>query len=278
MITLALALLLQEEAAQATKIVEKCWTAVRPSLEKLGVKDLDAAQKAYVKSAAALEKSLANLPKETRDAIEAAADPLAALEEHKQRPPSIERLLPRTEPVPLKEGEGAALLARFAGTWKNEWKAARITTTWKIAADGSVEEEVVRTSKTDSSSIKVALTHELRAKVTRGTTNQDHTFLPAEGGFYLSSNLLYAMHKVTDRKRFTFQSEWDWLVCEDGAVIAIADSGSTAKVDSTWGKDGDNEVLSLKWRQPGKKYDSTRKYVVVGDYLVHSGAQFFKKQ
>jgi len=278
MITILLALALQDDPAQPAKIVEKCWAAVRPSLEKLGVKDLDAAQKAYVKSAASLEKSLAELPQEKRALIFNLPDTIAALEEQKLRPPSISGLLPRVEPAALKEGEGAALLAKCVGTWKNEWKAARTTTTWKAAADGTVEEEVVRTDKTTTNAIKIDFRHELRVGVTRGTTRQDHIFLPVDGGFYLSSNLLYGVHKVTDRKHFTLQSEWEWLVCEDGRATLIADSGARAKSDAVWTKEGESEVLSLKWRFAGRKFDGTRKYVLVGEYLVHSGAQLYKKQ
>lgn len=261
-------------------VTVKCWEAARSSLEKLGVKDLEAAKASYLKSAANFEKGLAALPKEVRDRIEAAKDPFEAIEienatlKQKLWPPSIRDLVPKAVRPKLGEGEGAATLKKIVGAWTNDWPSAGMTTNWTIAEDGSVAEEVVRKSGTKTEAIKIDFAHEMRMGVKRGTTRQDYVFFLARDVFYASSNLLYDVHRVPDRKNFTIPCSWDWLVVKDGAYTAIGDSGVTAPVTAVT---SDKEI-SLKWRYAGKKYDTTCKYLIVGEYLVHSSAQEFRRK
>lgn len=182
--------------------------------------------------------------------------------------------MPGVERPRLKEGEADAILKKLAGTWKNEWKAAGTTTTWKITENGAAEETVERKDEKETTALKLDFAHVDRMGVTRGTTRQDYTFLLSGDVFYASSNLLSDIHRIPDLKRFTIPSEWDWLVVEDGVFTVIGDSGVSARAEM---KSAGGEI-SFKWRYPGKNWDGTRKYAVVGDRLVHSGAQAFRKQ
>lgn len=272
MITLALLFAIQDDAAQAGRIVEKCWLAARGSLERLGVADLDKVRESYLKSAKEFEKRCAALPAEKRDALEKLENPLAGLDaaneglegSKKLWAPSIGSYV-RKERDPLPAGADSRFLAKLAGRWTNEWKAARESRTWTIAPNGEVEEEFVRGETRKTERIKLSFKKEGRIGVLRGTTNQEHVFLFDGDTFYLGSNLLYDVHPVPDPANFRISSEWEFVVVDDRGCLVVADSGLSVAGAVTL----DDRTLTLKFQFPNKKHGVTRTYHRIAGHLVH---------
>jgi len=279
--------------AQCEKIVDRAWTMAEANLGRLGVENPASHADRYKKNASRFIANCAELPADKRECMQKAADPIASLDtckvneniDKKKRlwAPSIRSFVKLLAPEPIAPEESAKRVKALAGTWKRDWKQAKIETTWKISATGEVSESETKFGKKEDRKFKISFPKTRRLKVDHGSSGQEYSFVQAGNKtFYTSSNLVYDAWPVTDEKSFTVKSSSDYVLFKDGACDVISEYGSTVKGKCEWGKDGKNKTFTVEYGFPGKtgfggkpRVNKTIYYFIAGhllhESLVHSG-------
>ncbi len=269
---------------QCGKILDKAWTAIQPGLAKLKIEGQD--KEKYTKSSKTFLERCARLTKEHRDCVEKTDNPIAGIRSCKvndgKKPD--EKLFPATfnsyiklfEPKEMKGKAAKKLLAGLKGRWVNDWKSAKIKTTWKINAKGEVEETKVAHGKTDKKKFSISFPNTYRMKVQWNESSSQPFFFIKAGKkvFFAGGNLLYGAYPMPNRKSFAVRNNWDYVFFNKGKCTVVAGTGEMTGGKCKFGKQKAKKIFTVEYQFPdavmanGKPKVDKRIYFVAAKHLL----------
>ncbi len=221
-----------------------------------------------------------------------AEDPLAGITEckvnegakssDKLRLPSFRKSRGNIEDLP--EAEQAKLLASVVGTWKNEFKSIKQTTTWKIAKSGEVQVTTEKDGKKEEKSIKLTFDRPGQVRVANTpTSSQWYSYLPVnKKTAFFCNNLAYGAHPVADEKDFVLKTTSEFVISKGDTCKVLTDSGYFVDATCAWEKKSKKEKsFKVSFQVPGRKRASELSYDLIAGHLVDqrqvSTSKFVKK-
>jgi hypothetical protein len=283
--------------AQCRTLLARSWTAVSPSLARLGVTtQLDELEKTYKTSIEArsyMEDCLA-LDVEARRCLIAAPNPVEAgprcaptMDHFKSTAAETPPLFSFFGPRPLEDRlhppiDGAPIVARLTGTWVAKDDRYDRRETWVVSPSGATVATVHDTwggkaeVETDEFKIEITRAGELRKKDPDDQGWQiTYYFMPEGDLIYIDPGLVAV--PLTDESRFVVPLGSDgWLVREAAGCTAILESGLQVPATCTFSDESGTRVLRVTWNEPcGGAPDGCGKqerYHVIAGHLVDEGS------
>jgi hypothetical protein len=276
------------EVAQCEKILNKSWTAIQPALKLLKIADPASLEEGYKKSAKTYLERCQLLPKELRDCLEAAENPVSAIDtckvndgkksNEKLYAPDLGRHIKLFETKPLDEKQGKKILAGLKGRWVNNWKEAKIHSTWTIKKTGEIAQKNKGPSgKVEQKNFKISFVETDRMKVHwTETSTQSYIFLKAgRKMFFASGNLVYNFFPMKNPKSFIVRDSGDYIVFNKGKCKVVNETGRMTDGKCKFLKVKGKRAFKATWQYPGQVFLNgkprmlERVYYIIGKNLVH---------
>ncbi|MBW1808634.1 MAG: hypothetical protein JRJ87_10605 [Deltaproteobacteria bacterium] len=276
------------EVAQCEKILSKSWTTIQPALKMLKIADPASLEDGYKKSAKTYLERCQLLPKELRDCLEAADNPVSGIDtckvnegkksNEKLYAPDLRRHIKLFEIKPLDKKRAKKILAGLRGRWVNDWKAAKLHTTWKIKKTGEVaERRKGHGGKIEQRNFKISFVETNRMKMHwTETSTQSYIFLRAgRKMFFASGNLVYDFFPMLNPKSFIVRDSGDYIVYNKGKCKVVNETGRMTDGKCKFLKIKGKRAFKATWQYPGQVFLNgkprmlERNYYVIGKNLVH---------
>jgi hypothetical protein len=194
------------------------------------------------------------------------------------------------ERKPLAEGAGKKILAGMKGKWVNNWKEAKLHSTWTITRAGDVAEKKKGLSgKVEGKNFKISFKDEGRMKIDwNESSSQEYTFFKVgKKMFVASGNLVYDFYPLKNKKSFVVKDSSDYIFFNKGKCKVVNEKGEIATGKCKFGKEKGMKAFMATWQYPGavlkngKPHVQKRNYYVIGKNLVHESlyvtGKFVKK-
>ena len=262
-------------------MLAKSWAKIKPALAKLKVPVDAAAEKAYGHNKNFV-KICTELNDEQRACLGKAELPIIAMKACKAEkgkryslgPPSFRSKISIGKPKPLAADKAAAALAAVTGTWTNTFVGK--TSTWNIAADGSVDATATRV---DGKPIgKVSLPDSIKFELERrfevhwkgSTSQQGFSYFQKDADTFLAStNLIYDAQPLADEKNFAIQLEHDYVVLADGKCEAIDNYGIGTEATCEFIQDASDRKLKISYTSPRTNRKFNKTLVLLKGHVLH---------
>ncbi|MCA9563216.1 MAG: hypothetical protein KC561_06995, partial [Myxococcales bacterium] len=259
--------------------------AARTALEMLPVEHPENLETRYRNAGRNYVERCEEIPQEARDCLENSANPISGIDQcgvntdvpgsQRLYPIRISDMVTHWDPQPRPEGEGAQILSGLAGTWVDVWEAGGTTTTWVIAADGSVHESRQRRSgEVEESDIRIEFLTTDRVKVHHNESSRQDFFFVWDGQsdvFYTSSNLIYAAYPIESDDQFTVGFDSDFVIYANNSCTVVSDDGKVTTGECGWADRDGQRVFNVRYSFDGEMNRMGRPIVTEGTMFPYGG-------